>query len=125
MITPEEVKRILNSIDDPCSVAAGCAAGIVEMGLVKVIEIGAGAEGTAISVTLRATDSGCLMTGLFVSEARKRLAACPEVAHVRVTLCHADDWTEASMATAYRRRLEAVRARLRAARAGTLPAVSS
>ncbi len=109
--TRHAVLAVLDGITDPCSVAAGAPAGLVEMGL--VVDLAVAADG-AVALRLRVTDGLCLMSAVFVGEARARLAALPGVTTVDVTLDAASVWTPDDMAAGYRRRLEEHRAHRRA-----------
>lgn len=106
----EIVRETLDAIVDPCSAVAGVPAGLVEMGLVREIEVLGGPEGATIRVAIGLTEPGCLMGVPFVNEAKKRLEALPGVATVEVAMDHRCDWGPQDMSVAYRRRLEEHRA---------------
>jgi metal-sulfur cluster biosynthetic enzyme len=108
------VRDVLNRIHDPCSCAAGMPAGLVDMGLVRHVEVTDAGDGARVHVTLRVTEPGCMMGAPFASEAAKRLGALPGVAAVEVSLDHVADWTPEDMTPEYRRRLEDHRAERRA-----------
>jgi metal-sulfur cluster biosynthetic enzyme len=113
MIDEALVRAELNEIADPCSVAIGARAGLVDMGLVRDLRIADGEGGASISLTIGATDPGCLMIYPFANEAQTRLAALPGVAEVSVTMDVSRDWVPADLSPAYRERLAALRARRR------------
>jgi metal-sulfur cluster biosynthetic enzyme len=113
MITEQEIRAVLNGIIDPCSRAAGCPAGLDEMGLVRAVHIGAGTTGAHIRVVIGVTEYGCLMGAPFAQEAYKRLESLPEVAAVIVELDQAFDWDRDDMRSDYRERLRTHRARRR------------
>ena len=115
MIDEASVRAVLNTIVDPCSVVAGVAAGIDEMGLVRYLEVLEGPKGATIRVTIGVTEPGCLMGVPFANEAQKRLQALPGVACVEVTLDRAFDWMPEDMAPEYQARLAAYRSARRAA----------
>lgn len=115
MIDDTAVRAVLNSIIDPCSRAAGVPAGIVEMGLIRSLEVRQEPAGASITVTIRVTEPGCLMAYPFANEARKRLETLPGVASIDVKIDHVCDWEPAAMSPAYRTRLEAHRAQRRQA----------
>jgi metal-sulfur cluster biosynthetic enzyme len=115
MIDESSVRAVLNTVVDPCSVVAGVAAGIDEMGLVRHLEVLEGPDGAIIRVTIGVTEPGCLMGVPFAKEAQKRLQALPGVTSVEVTLDHALDWTPEDMSPEYQARLGAFRAARRAA----------
>ena len=117
MISKTQVRAALNEIVDPCSAAAGAPAGLVDMGLVRRIEVRAGRTGARIDVVLGLTEPTCLMGFPFLRSARERLSALPEVEQVEVSLDPAFEWTPAALDPAYAERLE----RRRALRGGGQP----
>jgi metal-sulfur cluster biosynthetic enzyme len=114
-MTEAEIRAALDGIVDPCSVVAGAPAGIAEMGLVREVAIGEGAEGVAVRVRIGLTEPGCMMGASFVVKARERLAALPGVIRVDVELDHAADWHPSDADPAYQERLRVIRAQRRAA----------
>jgi metal-sulfur cluster biosynthetic enzyme len=112
-VTEQQVRTVLNEIRDPCSCAAGVPAGLVDMGLVRRIELTEASNGTQIRVTLAVTEPSCLMGGPFANEAVKRLGGMDGVAAVEVGLDDAMDWTPQHLAPGYRARLEAHRSEVR------------
>jgi metal-sulfur cluster biosynthetic enzyme len=80
MTLDERIEAELDRIKDPCSVASGRPAGLVEMGLVLGWEI----EGRTLSVTFCVTFPGCTMAPHFTEAAREALAGFPEFDRVEV-----------------------------------------
>ena len=115
MVDDTAVRAVLNSIIDPCSRAAGVPAGIVEMGLIRSLEVRQEPAGASITVTIRVTEPGCLMAYPFANEARKRLETLPGIASIAVKIDHVCDWEPAAMSPEYHARLEAHRAQRREA----------
>ena len=115
MIDDTAVRTVLNSIIDPCSRAAGVPAGIVEMGLIRSVEVRQEPAGASLTVTIRVTEPGCLMAYPFANEARKRLETLPGVVSIDVKIDHVCDWEPAAMSPEYRARLEAHRLQRREA----------
>ena len=113
MITESAVRAALNTIIDPCSSAAGCPAGLDEMGLVRGVEIHDTAAGTDVRVVIGVTEVGCLMSAPFATEAYKRLYALSGISAVTVDLDLAFDWDPDNMSPDYQQRLQAHRARRR------------
>jgi metal-sulfur cluster biosynthetic enzyme len=111
------VRAALNEIIDPCSRAAGEPAGLVDMGLVRRVEV----QGARVEVTLALTEPTCLMGFPFVRSARERLSALPGVEQVDVSLDPSFEWTPADLSPAYAARL----ARRRASRARTYSAATA
>jgi metal-sulfur cluster biosynthetic enzyme len=113
MITESTVRATLNTIIDPCSSAAGCPAGLDEMGLVRTVDIRDVAAGADVRVVIGVTEPGCLMSAPFATEAYKRLYALPGISAVTVELDMAFDWDLGDMSPDYQQRLQAHRARRR------------
>jgi len=109
-MTATEVRRRLNAIIDPCSLAAGAPAGIDEMGLVRSVLVEESPAGATIRVRIGLTEPGCMMGAAFVARAHECLEQLPGVASVEVALEHDCDWTPADLDPAYARRLDAARA---------------
>jgi metal-sulfur cluster biosynthetic enzyme len=103
------VRRALDEVRDPCSVAAGVPAGIAEMGLVRSLEISQGPDGARVRVAIGVTEPTCLMGPSFLTGARERLAREPGIARVDVELSADADWSPIDMSPDYRERLAAHR----------------
>lgn len=117
MTHEQQVRAALNRVIDPCSVAAGCAAGLDDMGLVRSVSVRDTDAGAAIEVVIAVTEYGCLMGAPFASEAFKALSALPGVAQIDVRLDERFDWEPEDMSEDYRARLQ----RHRAGRHGVIP----
>jgi metal-sulfur cluster biosynthetic enzyme len=113
MITESAIRATLNTIIDPCSTAAGCPAGLDEMGLVRAVEIRDVPAGADVRVVIGVTEVGCLMSAPFATEAYKRLHALSGISAVTVELDLAFDWDPDDMSPDYQQRLQAHRARRR------------
>jgi metal-sulfur cluster biosynthetic enzyme len=114
-MTAAEVRARLNSIVDPCSLAAGAPAGIDEMGLVRAVDVDETPRGAVIRVRIGLTEPGCMIGASFVARAHECLEPLPGVASVEVTLEHDCDWTPADLDPGYASRLHAVREARRSA----------
>ncbi|WP_435284959.1 metal-sulfur cluster assembly factor [Streptomyces sp. NBC_00063] len=120
-VTEDVVRRVLNTIVDPCSITAGVPAGMDDMGLIgEIAVVDDVTAGRHVSVTFGLTDPTCMLLGAFANEARERLRALPGVTAVDVTLDHTMEWTPDLLAPDYQERLSAHRAEMRC----TLPLVS-
>jgi metal-sulfur cluster biosynthetic enzyme len=108
-LSETEVRAALDEILDPCSLAAGAPAGLVEMGLLRSLELSDGDGGTRIRLRIGVTEPGCLMGASFAAQARARLELLAGVASVEIELDHANDWMPSDIDPAYQRRLDAVR----------------
>ncbi len=104
-----DVRAALNGVVDPCSVVAGAPAGLIEMGLVRALQICEGEHGATISLRIGVTEPGCLMGASFAAQARARLEGLAGVAHVEIELDHASDWMPSDIDPAYQRRLDGAR----------------
>ncbi len=120
MSVRDEVVRVLNEIVDPCSRAAGAPAGLIDMGLVRDLEVGPRADGTwGVRLSIKVTEPSCIMGAAFLVEARRRLAAMSGIGSVDVNLDHVMDWSPSDMTPAYQARLESTRVQRRGALAAT------
>jgi metal-sulfur cluster biosynthetic enzyme len=98
----------LNQIIDPCSIAAGAQAGLVDLGLVRSIEfedLGSGRYKAVVQIII--THPFCMMAGVFLNEVRKRLIEIDGIAEVEATLDAETMWTPELMTPEYRRLLQA------------------
>ena len=116
MISEAQVRAALNTIIDPCSVAAGAPAGLQDMGLVRHVTIGSLSDGQAggrakvsVQVVIGVTEFGCLMGAPFAMEAQACLARLVDVDQVDVQLDGTFDWLPQDMDPAYRARLHSHR----------------
>ncbi len=104
-----KVRRLLDTIGDPCSVAQGVPMGLDEMGLLERVE--ADADGN-VEVDVRLTSPSCMMLGYFKVEAERLAHTVDGVAKVTIKFDTGFDWRPEMMsATARRRRRDALLAR--------------
>ena len=85
-----EVFRSLDEIKDPCSVGFGDPMGLVEMGLVRSVEISPDHD---VSVCLRLTSPFCEMIGFFKTAAAEKISDLPTVGSVAVEADSGFDWS--------------------------------
>lgn len=116
-MTEDDVRCVLNTIIDPCSVAAGAPAGIAELGLLTQLEVRDEPEGAHVRIGIRLTDPVCMMGAAFLASAREALAAHRDIASAEVWLDERSDWMPDQMSALYRARLDGVRQARRSARA--------
>lgn len=102
--TIAEVRRRLNSIGDPCSVANGVPMGVEEMGLVQSVDLDAAGN---VIVKLRLTSPTCHMVGYFSVEMTDRLLEIPGIRSVEVVTDHGLDWSPEFMSDDAKRRRKA------------------
>jgi metal-sulfur cluster biosynthetic enzyme len=105
-VTVETVREALNTIVDPCSVTAGAPAGLVDMGLVRSIQLHAGHA----NVTIGVTEPMCLMGAIFLRDVRSILASLDGIDSFDVRFDHNLRWDESMMAPSYRIALQTKRA---------------
>jgi metal-sulfur cluster biosynthetic enzyme len=108
----DQVRSSLNDIIDPCSAASGCAAGLVDMGLVRSVTASPAtdASGQHVSVTLAITHPFCMMSAVFINEARTRIMELDAVTECDVQLDAGYLWTDNDLTPEYanRRRLSLI-----------------
>jgi metal-sulfur cluster biosynthetic enzyme len=103
------IEEQLNEIVDPCSAAAGAPAGLVDMGLIRSLDVADGEDGAEVKVVVRVTHPGCMMAPVFLAQVQGLVQELPEVATIDASLDTGFDWTERDMSPAYRERLQQVR----------------
>jgi metal-sulfur cluster biosynthetic enzyme len=104
--TVEAIRREINSIGDPCSVAHGTPMGLEDMGLIERINLD---DDGNVEVALRLTSPCCMNVGYFDVETRKRVSKVPGVRSVEVSTDRGLDWDPSMMSDdAKRRRRESL-----------------
>lgn len=105
-----EIRRRLDDIHDPCSVAGGTPMGLDEMGLVTGVAVSR--EGD-VRIDLRFTSPFCHMVTFMQDEAKRRVGALDDVRSVTVVGDQGLDWSPSMIAPPAqerrRLRLEAIR----------------
>jgi len=89
----EDVLGCLREIIDPCSAANGTNFNLVEMGVIKGIEI----RGRVVSVDLRLTSPACFMLEFFITEIQRRVGSLSGVESVEVQADGGFDWDPSMM----------------------------
>lgn len=100
--TPDRVRDELREVVDPCTAATGSNLDIVEMGLLREIEIG----DEEVRVAMRLTTPACHMVPYFITEIEDRVEPLPGVETVTVDTDDGLQWGPEMMsetATAKRR----------------------
>ena len=111
------VRRRLNEIQDPCSVAAGSSVGLEDMGLIEAVSV---SDDGDVRIGLRLTSPTCNMLGFMAEEANARVRGVPGVRNVEVVADQGLDWSPTLMSpAAQERRRERLRL-LHQAQAGRL-----
>jgi metal-sulfur cluster biosynthetic enzyme len=112
-LTEDDVLAILDGVLDPCATAAGVRGSIVEMGIVRRVEITEAAESghVDVRVAIGVTEPTCIMFHAFARDAHAMLAADPRISDVTVDLADYEPWTELDMAPRLQADLAAARHR--------------
>lgn len=92
--SPLAVRDELDEIVDPCSEARGTDISIVEMGLLRKIEI----EDGTVHIELRITSPSCMMVGYFIEQAQERVGTLPGVEDVTLETDAGFNWRDDMMA---------------------------
>ena len=78
--SPDRVRDELRAVVDPCTAATGSNLDIVEMGLLREVEVSDG----AVRVAMRLTTPACHMVPYFITEIEDRIEPLPGVETVTV-----------------------------------------
>lgn len=105
------VSNRVNEVVDPCSQAQGVAIGLVDMGLVRELDVEPGGGGWCVRLKLRLTSPGCLYFVYFEESIRERIVH-PAIKSLEIGFDSGLDWTPESMSSSAQRRLSEHRARL-------------
>lgn len=92
-----QIRRELDGIKDPCSLASGVPLGLDEMGIVDIVDVAA--DG-AVEVTLRLTSPFCHMIGFFKTETERIVGAVPGVTSVALKADNGLDWSPSRISPA-------------------------
>jgi metal-sulfur cluster biosynthetic enzyme len=102
MTTPSKVRSALHNVVDPCSAATGIDLDIVEMGLVKSIDI----FDDHVRVNMRLTTPACHMVAYFMKEVEREVGQLPGVESVELEADDGLEWTEEMLSDDAKRRRE-------------------
>jgi len=103
-VTEQSVRDALRSVVDPCSIATGAPINILDMGLVRGVEV---RDGVAV-VGLRLTHPFCMQAANIADRIREVVAAGTGLA-ATVDIDVADEWWPDMIAPEARRRLRSIR----------------
>src|SRR3712207_5556106 len=104
----EYIRRIADTIHDPCGMATGVRLGLSEMGLLRRVETEPGVDGWSVRVQLRLTSPGCVYFFAFKDNLEERLTAHPQISRVDVDWDPSLDWTPEDLSPAARSKLEKI-----------------
>jgi len=86
----DEIMSRLDLVKDPCSVASGRPLGLVEMGLIRQVDVD---KHGAVDVHLRLTSPACYLMTFLESESKDQISACEGVSEVRIHPDEGLDWS--------------------------------
>lgn len=98
------VRECLHEVIDPCSAATGSNLDIVEMGLVKSIDITRG----EVHIEMRLTSPMCHMVPYFYEEIEDNVGKVPSVESVTLETDAGFEWDESMMSDEAKRRRQSV-----------------
>lgn len=102
------VERALGTVPDPCMDLAGTPASIVELGLVRGVQVVDG----EVEVVMTFTEPGCAYTHAVLDMVHSRVEQLPGVRSVRTTLDWTPTWSPEELLSPARRALAEAKARL-------------
>lgn len=112
-LTEAAVRDRLREVVDPCSAARGIGNDVVEMGLVRDVDVDDG----DVTVALRLTTPACMMVAEFQRQIDERVGSLPGVSSVELETDAGIEWTPEMMSDEARERrreyLRSVRERAR------------
>ena len=89
MTLEEQVRRAMQGIHDPCSVAAGTPIDLADMGLISSLVID---ESGQVSIGVRLTSPTCVMMGFFTDEITRAVEQLDGVVSVTVSFDNGMNW---------------------------------
>lgn len=87
------VQRMVNEVYDPCGMARGLSIGMVDMGLIRGINVQQKENGWDVSLQIRFTSPGCLYFLYFEREILHRLEVFPQIEVLSIKWDDICDWT--------------------------------
>jgi len=92
-VSEAAVRSELDEIIDPCSASRGTDHSVVEMGLLRSIDI----DGGDVTVNMRLTTPACFMIPYFIRKTEERVGALDSVESVELTTDSGAEWTPEMM----------------------------
>jgi metal-sulfur cluster biosynthetic enzyme len=109
----DRVSEALQQVLDPCSVGRGVPAGLVDMGMVKGMALGATPDGRSLlTLELRITSPACTFQPYFEQRVREQLATVAQLDEVRIEWDREFDWSDDDMSPGLKQRLRQKRENL-------------
>jgi metal-sulfur cluster biosynthetic enzyme len=106
------VRDAANRIQEPCGMAQGLAIGMVDMGLIREIDVQRCEKHWNVTVRARVTSPDCLHVVYFERELRAAVATIAGIGQFRMEWDGGYDWTPECMSEALRVRMKERRAHL-------------
>ncbi|HLH70675.1 MAG TPA: iron-sulfur cluster assembly protein [Candidatus Dormibacteraeota bacterium] len=103
--TPEQVRAALEHVVDPCSVATGVPLNVLQMGLLRDLEV----RGGQVRVSLRLTSPFCFQFAYFQEAIKKAVGGLPGVERVICEADHGLEWQPEMIDPQARARLRRLR----------------
>ena len=117
MTSSDRVRETLREVVDPCSAATGTNLDIVEMGLVKSVEV----TDDHVEVRMRLTSPMCHMVPYFVEEIEARVGELPDVESVEAETDNGLEWTQDMMSAEAKQRRQTMLDKQEVSDAGHVP----
>ena len=109
------VRGVANEVYDPCGLAQGVSIGIVDLGLIRGLNVERLEGGWEVSLRIRLTSPGCFYFFYFQREIRDRLKAVPQIRSLNIEWDEVLDWTPEKMSEWAHLKLKAHREKVLAA----------
>lgn len=87
------IRAVLKEVIDPCSAATGSNLDVVEMGLIKSVDV----EGDHVNIQMRLTTPACHMLPYFYEEIEGRVAELADIESVMLETDGGFEWHEGMM----------------------------
>lgn len=105
----ERILAAANQILEPCGLAQGLSVGMVDMGLIRGVDVEHRDSGWSVRVRARVTSPDCLHFVYFERELRAAITEILEVAEINIEWTDGSDWTPDEMSDSLREQLKARR----------------
>ena len=100
------VQRMINEVYDPCGLARGLSIGMVDMGLIRNINVKPTEKGWDVTLRIRFTSAGCLYFPYFEREIRHRLEVYQQIEDLSIEWDKVIDWTPEDLSEMAKSKLE-------------------
>lgn len=105
MSTVDSVRAALQNVVDPCSIATGVPISLIDMGLVKRVDVDAG----VVTVELIVTSPMCMQVGLIRGRVEEVVSQLPGIDRVVIDIDARAEWWPEMISPDAQARLRAVR----------------